>query len=116
MRARCAKIHNQASKHEARLYRRLSTTDGSNHVEALVMKPVTCPSAVEFGSPSVVSLAAKADPGDRFNRTSDAIMANRTPPNKKPWAKRMGAKAVKSMEKISTAYALSPEDATNYRA
>ena len=28
----------------------------------------------------------------------------------------MGAKAVKSMEKVSTAYTLSPEDATNYRA
>ena len=90
--------------------------DGSNNVKALLTKPVTCPSITEFGSPSVVSLPAKADPGDHFNRTSDAIMANRTPPNKKLGAERMGAKAVKSMEKISTAYTLNPEDATNYRA
>ena len=121
MRARCAKIHNQASKHDARLYRRsllkrLSTTDGMKHVKALVAKPIICPSAEEFSSPSVVSLAAKADPEDHIIRTSNVVMANRTPPNKKPGAKRMGAKAVKSMEKISTEYTLSPEDATNYRA
>ena len=46
----------------------------------------------------------------------DVVMANRTPPNEKAGAKRMGAKAVKSMEKIPTSYVLSSEDATNYRA
>ena len=45
-----------------------------------------------------------------------AIHAIRTPPAKKNGAKRAGAKKVKAMERISDAYTLSPEDATNFRA
>ena len=44
------------------------------------------------------------------------INAVRTPPAKKHGVKRAGAKAVKAMERVSTAYTLSPEDATNFRA
>ena len=47
---------------------------------------------------------------------TDAVSAIRTPPAKKHGVKRAGAKAVKAMERVSTEYTLSPEDATNFRA
>ena len=44
------------------------------------------------------------------------VCAIRTPPAKKPQTKRAGAKAVKQMERVSSEYTLSSEDATTYRA
>ena len=47
----------------------------------------------------------------------DIVCATRTPPSsKKSKIKRAGAKTVKAMEKLSTAYVLSSDDATTYRA
>ena len=47
----------------------------------------------------------------------DIVCATRTPPSKnKSKIKRAGAKTVKAMERLSTAYVLSPDDATTYRA
>ena len=110
MRARCAKLHDQSSKLEARRIRRTFLKEWSAADRSSRPELVPCDDDDEdMGYENVWSLTSTAP-------ASDLVMANRTPPHKKPGAKRMGAKAVKNMEKISTSYTLSPEDATNYRA
>ena len=50
-------------------------------------------------------------------KNRDIVFATRSPPPaKKSKIKRAGAKTVKAMEKLSTAYVMSPDDATTYRA
>ena len=61
-----------------------------------------------------IPMQDRADPSLPASR----VCATRTPPAKtnKYAAKRAGAKAVKKIEQTSTAYRLSPEDATTFRA
>ena len=123
MQSRHARLHDKASRQEAKAYRRrilsqyLQTlrTQALNH-ERLQNRPVKISSAASL-------IAADLSPSSNHQpRLPGSILklprvhAVRTPPAKKPQTKRAGAKAVKQMERISAEYTLSPEDATTYRA
>ena len=123
MQSRHAKLHDRVSRQEAKAYRRniLSQYLHSLRTHALIQERQQDP----FDEISLNAPPIESDPSpssDHQPRLPGSILkpsriyAARTPPAKKPQTKRAGAKAVKQMERVSSEYTLSPEDATTYRA